>query len=232
MSNGTPDSNPQAQSMGSFDFNAFINESKETLLNPKAYFASMKGTGGLLEPLIKASIYGAAAGVFAFIFSILGLSLGSFGLVGNAMGVMALVLLIIDAIIGLFIGAIFILIISIICKGSNDFELNVRISASLLVLLPIMILLGFISGLNFYLGLFVNLAIGLYGLWLLYFALVEALKADLKPSRIAVLIMAGFFSILIIAAAVKTRSMTKKIMDGFDDYKEMMKDMEKEKENN
>ena len=118
MSNGTPESTPQGS--GSFDFNAFINESKETLMNPKGYFAGMKITGGMAEPLIKAVIYGAVAGVFAFIWSLLKLGTVTGGMMGGAVGVMAFVWYIIAAVIGLFIGAVIILVISAICKDRKS----------------------------------------------------------------------------------------------------------------
>ena len=54
-----------------FDFNAFIQESKEVLVNPKSYFSTMKTSGGMTEPLIKAVIYGAIAGAIAFLWSLL-----------------------------------------------------------------------------------------------------------------------------------------------------------------
>ena len=57
----------------SFDLNAFIKESKETLLNPKAYFSTMKTSGGMAEPVIKALIYGVVAGIIVFLWGILGL---------------------------------------------------------------------------------------------------------------------------------------------------------------
>jgi len=45
-----------------FDFNAFIKESKDVLVSPKTYFSTMKTTGGIAEPLIKATLYGVVAG--------------------------------------------------------------------------------------------------------------------------------------------------------------------------
>ena len=54
-----------------FDFNQFISDSKETLLNPKSYFATMKLDGGMGEPLIKALIYSVVAGVLYLIWSFL-----------------------------------------------------------------------------------------------------------------------------------------------------------------
>ncbi len=60
---------------GTFDVNLFIKESKEVLVNPKSYFSTMKTSGGITEPLIKAVIYGAVAGAIALIWSILNLGI-------------------------------------------------------------------------------------------------------------------------------------------------------------
>ncbi|HUX97850.1 MAG TPA: Yip1 family protein [Bacteroidales bacterium] len=233
MSNGTPESNAQAQNSGPFDFNTFINESKETLLNPKSYFAGLKTTGGMAEPLIKAVIYGAVAGVFAFLWSILRIGSVTGGMFGGAVGVMVFVWYIIAAVIGLFIGAVIILVISAICKGSTDFESNVRVAASLMVVMPIGALLGFASGLNLYLGAVVTLGVNLFSLWLLYNALNETLKASQATVKIVSYVLIALF---VISMFVKITALRKasQFMDGFNnsDFKEMMKDLEKEKDNN
>ncbi|MGB4292639.1 MAG: YIP1 family protein, partial [Bacteroidales bacterium] len=136
MSNGT-----------SFDFNAFINESKETLLNPKSYFSSMKTAGGMVEPLIKAVIYGVIAGIFYLIWGLF--HLGAAGsLLGGAVGFVGLIWAIIGSIIGLFIGAVIILIVSAIGKGSTDFEACLRVSASLMVIMPVSAILSFLGGIS------------------------------------------------------------------------------------
>ncbi len=229
MSNGTPESNTQAQNSGSFDFNNFINESKETLLNPKSYFAGLKTTGGMAEPLIKAVIYGAVAGVFAFLWSMLKIGSVTGGMFGGAVGVMVFVWYIIAAVIGLFIGAVIILVISAICKGSTDFETNVRVAASLMVVMPVSALLGFTSGLNLYLGAVVTLGVNLFSLWLLYNALNETLKATQATVKIVSYVLIALF---VISMLVKVTALRKasQFMDGFNnsDFKEMMKDLEKE----
>ncbi len=66
---------------------------------------------------------------------------------------MALVWTIVGALIGLFIGAVIMLIISAICKGSTDFEANLRVVAAVMVLMPINALLGFTMGINSVFGL-------------------------------------------------------------------------------
>jgi hypothetical protein len=142
----------------SFDFNAFIKESKETLLNPKAYFSTMKTSGGMAEPVIKALIYGVLAGIIAFLWGIIGLG-GRIGVFGAGIGVMVLVWVILGAIIGLFIGAVIVLIISSICKGNTDFEANLRVVASLMVIMPISALLGFTMGINSIFGAIVTMCV-------------------------------------------------------------------------
>ena len=227
MSNGTSDSNSQAQTGGSFDFNALINESKETLLNPKSYFAGLKTTGGMAEPLIKAVIYGAVAGVFAFLWSILKIGSVTGGMFGGAVGVMVFIWYIIAAVIGLFIGAVIILVISAICKGSTDFETNVRVAASLMVVMPVMALLGFAGGINIYLGAVVSLCVNLFSLWLLFHALNETLKAKQETVKIVSYVLIALF---VISLLVKVTALRKanQFMEGFknSDFKEMMKDLE------
>ena len=66
-------------SESSFDINAFIKESKDVLVTPKSYFATMKITGGLGEPIIKALIYGVVAGIISFLWSLFHLGGGMFG---------------------------------------------------------------------------------------------------------------------------------------------------------
>ena len=139
-------------SNGTFDFNAFIQESKETLLNPKSYFSTMKTSGGMTEPLIKAVIYGAIGGAILFLWSILRLSPMAGGLLGGGFGITILISYIIGAIIGLFIGAVILLVISSICKGSTDFESNVRVIAALMVMMPINALLAFTGHFSLYFG--------------------------------------------------------------------------------
>src|SRR5664280_1908112 len=151
-----------------FDFNLFIKESKDVLVNPKSYFSTMKTTGGMTEPLIKALIYGAVSGILTLIWSLLNIGAMTNSFFGGAIGVMAFIWAVIAAIIGLFIGAVVILVISSICKGSTDFESNLRVSAALLVIMPINAFLGFAGHFNLYFGVIVSLAVGLYAMWMLY----------------------------------------------------------------
>ncbi len=218
-----------SESSSSFDVNAFIKESKETLVNPKSYFSSMKISGGMAEPLIKAVIYGAVAGIIAFLWSIVGLGAMGAGFMGGAIGAMALVWGIIGAIIGLFIGAVILLVISSICKGNTDFEANMRVVAATMVIMPVSALLAFTAGLNTTLGAIIGLCVNLYGLYLLYHGLTEALKAKPDTTKIVLYVLAALL-VLFMIIGLGTKRKVNKFMDDFDtkDVKEMLKDLEED----
>ena len=194
-----------------FNVQQFIDDSKSVLINPKAYFTSMPKAGGFAEPIVKAVIYGAIAGILGMIWSIIGLSgvgRGIFGgMLGGGMGIMVLVGALIGSIIGLFIGAIIILVISAICGGSTDFEANTRVSASLMVLYPISSLFGFAGGIHFLLGALISLLIALYGLYLLYNALVYALGGKEGTAKIIAIIIAVIPVLMLLSTLVCTRSL-------------------------
>jgi len=176
----------------SIDFKKILNDSKETLLNPKGYFSSMPLTGGLTEPLIKAAIYGVVAGLFSLLWHLTGFSAMGVGIWGGAIGFMSLIWAIIGAIIGLFIGGVIMLIISAICGGNTDFEANVRVTASLMVVYPINAFLAFFYAINFTLGGLVGLAVSIYGVYLLYHAVIQALKGKESSAKIVAIVLLVF----------------------------------------
>jgi len=185
-----------------FDFKKFIDETKATLLTPADYFSVMPKTGGFLEPLIKAVIYGFAAALINLLWVTLSLGAigGAFGgMLGGGIGVMGLVMSVIGSIIGLFIGGAIVLVISAICGGSTEYEANVRVTASLMVMSPISSLFGFLSGFSVWLGGLVGIAVALYGLWLLYNALVKALGGKEGPAKVISIILAVIPVLMIIS---------------------------------
>jgi len=191
---------------GTFDFNKFLKESKETLLNPKSYFSSMKDSGGFTEPLIKALIYGITTGIIYLIFYFFKIQTLGLGYMGNAVGFGEFFRIVISAVIGLFIGAVILLIISSICKGNTDFEINTRVSASLMVVMPIYALLSIFMGIYIYLGFVINLILFIYMLWLLYNGLCETLKCKKESARIVCYV---FITILVLVLLLELRNIAK-----------------------
>ena len=210
-------------SNGTFDFNAFIKESKDVLVNPKSYFSTMKTSGGMTEPLIKAVIYGAIAGAIAFLWSFLKIGVTG-SMFAGALGIMSFIWSIVGAIIGLFIGGVILLVISSICKGNTDFEANVRVTAAVMVVFPISAFLGFAGGINLYLGLIVSIAVTVFSLWLLYNGLIEALKSRPETTKIVMYVLAAVF-VLIMLVGLGAKRKTNQLMDEFNtpEMKELMK---------
>lgn len=193
----------------SIDFKKILNDSKETLLNPKEYFESMPLAGGLAEPVIKAAIYGTLAGLFSLLWSVLGLSAVGAGLLGGAVGIMSLIYSIIGAVIGVFIGGVIMLVISAICGGNTDFEANLRVAASLMALYPINALLAFFYGISYTLGGVVGLVVNLYGIYLTYTAVIHALKGKESAAKILVIVLA----VLLMLGFFQGRKATRSLMD-------------------
>ncbi|HLN56544.1 MAG TPA: YIP1 family protein [Bacteroidales bacterium] len=211
----------------SFDINEFVKESKDVLVNPN-YFSTMKTAGGMTEPLIKAVIYGAIAGVFTFLWSVLHVGPLTGGLFGGAIGVMAFIWAVIGAVIGLFIGGVIVLVLSAICKGNTDFEANVRVTAAVMIVMPISAALGFLSGINLYLGTFVTLAVNIFALWLTYKGLVQALKAKPDTARIVLYVCIAIF-VLFMLVGMGARRKANQFMNDFNssDLKELMEEAPK-----
>jgi hypothetical protein len=216
-------------SNGTFDFNEFIKESKDVLVDPKTYFSTMKTSGGIPEPLIKAVIYGAISGALTFLWSVLNIGAAGSSLLGGAIGIMGFIFTIVGAIIGLFIGGVILLIISAICKGSTDFEANVRVTAAIMVVMPISSFFGFAGHFNLYLGIIVTLAVSVFSIWLLYNGLVEALKSKPETTKIVMYVLVALL-VLFTLAGLGAKRKANEFMKEFDnsDLKEMMKDIPKE----
>jgi ABC-type Na+ efflux pump permease subunit len=185
----------------------------------------MKTSGGLAEPIIKVVIYGAVAGILVFLWSILGLSVVKAGILGGAIGAMALVWYIVAAIVGLFVGAVILLIISSICKGNTDFETNVRVIAAVMVVMPVTALLGFTMGINLYLSTILSLCVSLYALYLIYNGLIETLKATPQTTKVTIYVLAALLVLFTLMGLSATRRLKK--MMGNEDLKELIKDAQK-----
>lgn len=198
-------------SNATFDFNVFIKDSVDSIKNPKEYFSSMRTEGGLGEPIIKALIYGAISGIIGFIWSVLNIgATGAFGFLGGgAVGIMLIIGSLIGALIGVFIGAVIVLIISAICGGKTDFEPNMRVSASLMVLMPIGTFLGFTASIHYILGTLVGFAVNLYGLWMLYHAITQTLSGKEATAKILGYVLAGLLVLFLLIGFATRRAVSK-----------------------
>ena len=186
----------------SIDFNQLLIDSRETLFNPKDYFSTMPLKGGYAEPVLKAAVFGVAAGLFSLLWTLLGLSALGDTIWSGPIGFMALIYSIIGAIMALFIGGGLMLLISAICGGNTDYEANVRVAASLMVTYPINAFMAFLYGINTGVGSVVGLAITGLSIYLIYHAVVQSLKAK-EPSVKIVAVVLVLLSLLTFYAGQK-----------------------------
>ena len=207
-------------SSNSIDLNKILKDSRDTLLNPKEYFKSMPLSGGLAEPVIKAVIYGTVAGLIGLLWSVLGWSAIGGGFLGSAVGIMALIWSVVGAVIGVFIGGAIMLAISAICGGNQDFEANLRVAASLMAIYPVSALLAVLYGINYTLGGVIGLAVNLYALYLLYEAVISALKGKESSAKIVLIVLA----LIVMLSYFAGRRATKSIKDYSDMFQEEMVD--------
>jgi len=196
-----------------FDFKKFIDETKATLLTPADYFSVMSKTGGFAEPLIKALIYGAVAVLIDLIFAIMNLKpfsdflSGLFGY-GFGFGISGILYLwkiflsMLFYIFGLFISGAIILVISAICEGNTEYEANLRVSASLMVLAPVHALFGIFYKIDVVLGSIIGIVVILYGFWMLYHALIKSLGGKTVTAKIISIILSIVPVLVILSSLV------------------------------
>lgn len=202
-----------------FDFNKLSKEFQETLLNPKEYFSTLPLSGGFTEPVLKAVFYGTIAGLFAVLWSVMGLSaMGGFGGVwGGSVGIMALIWSIVGSIIAVFVGGAIVLVISAICGGNTDYEACVRVYASLMVIYPINAFLAFLYGISLPLGSTVGLMVSLYAIYLMYTAVQQALKGRESTLKIMAIVLVA----LVVMGFFASRKATKTLQDYPDQFGEV-----------
>ena len=176
--------------MAGFDFGAFFDESRRCLLDPGRYFASMPARGGFAEPILKVALYGVATAA-VLVLSHVFLGGGALGRAApeGAAGVALLAILMMPVLfVGLmFVGAVVIHLASAICEGTGDFEAYCRVSASIAVLAPIN---AAVEIFPWSLAATLRLLLSLYSIWMLYNALVLALRGKASSARVLCLVLA------------------------------------------
>ncbi len=216
-----------------FDFPKFIDDSKNALLNPKEHFAKLETQGGLAEPLIKALIYGAVAGVFTMLWSFLHLGPVIGGMFGGAVGVSAFFFSIIGAVIGAFIGGVIVLVLSSICNGNADYEANLRVAVAVMVIFPVSSFLNVLGGLNHWLSTIVTLCVNLYSLYMLYWALTLTLKGKEQTAKTVGFVLGGiilFFLLLSLLFGTAARFGARQLEGKLSQYEDELEAFEKSTE--
>jgi hypothetical protein len=126
------------------------------------------------------------------------------GNIGEAVGLLAFIKIIVEAVFGLFISAVVLFIISSICKGNTNIEANIRVTSSLMAILPVYSILSVSWALNIYFGLVISIIMVLYFLWLLYYGLTESLKCNKKNAKLVCYVLMGLVVIFLLLSVKAT----------------------------
>ena len=183
---------------GKYTFLGVYEESRKTLLKPAAYFSEMEIGAGWGEPIYKVFVYGLVSGLFILLWSFLDIIGVTEGVLSGDVGVIGFFSTIIGALLGTFIGAFVILLVSSICDGRTHFESAFLIAAALMVLLPLNAFLGFFDGIAYVPGAVISLGVNLYGIYMLYTGLTRVLQAKKKPARTFSYILAGIMVLFLV----------------------------------
>ncbi|NLV67952.1 MAG: YIP1 family protein, partial [Spirochaetes bacterium] len=122
-------------------------------------------------------------------------------------------LYVVYSIIGLFIGGAIVLVLSAICGGNTNYEANLRVAASLMVLSPVYALVGLLSWIGLWIGGIAGLAIFIYGFWMMYQALVKALGGKEGTAKVLSIILAVIPTLVILSGLVCARAVYNKMGD-------------------
>lgn len=164
-----------------FSAQAFVDDSRRVFTDTRAFFSALPVSGGFTDPLVRAVIYGLAAGVINLFWSLFGVGIMPFG----SSGLLALVGMPVMAVFSLFLGGAVIWGVSWLCGGLVAFEAALRVQAVLMVLFPLRAAVNVFYAASPRLGVVLDLALAFYGVWLGYNALLLTLKAEEGKARIA-----------------------------------------------
>jgi hypothetical protein len=172
--------------------NGLARETRDVLLQPARYFSTMSREGTIGSAMLKVFIYSVAVLLLSVAANLLYPRPGF-----SAAALIAIPLI---AVLALFLCAAILMIFSLLCGGSTDFTLNVRVAASLSALCVVQALLTLPTRPGSLFSTLLWLAVSAYGIVLLYFALIHGLAG--KEGQVKVLsgALAGVFVIFGIAS--------------------------------
>lgn len=164
--------------MSNAAFSSIINDAIHVITNPVGFYRQMDKSGGYAAPIVFVIVMAVIAGLMVAILSLFGANMSA----GMAIGLMAILIIPIMALIGSFIGAAILFVIWKLLGSEEPFESAYRCVAYSTAIIPITALLGLIP----YLGSIIKLA---WSTYLIYVASVEVhnLKAGTAMAVFGVL---------------------------------------------
>ncbi|WP_449241978.1 YIP1 family protein [Desulfovibrio sp.] len=173
-----------------FDFQRLWDDSLAILRDPKRFFSSMPASGGFGDPVLRAVVYGLAAGVMNLLWGLFGMGHGRMMTSFGGLGIGGLAGMPLVALAGLFVGGGLLWLAARLCGARPGYEAAARASAVCQVLLPVRAAFNVFHAASPSLGLAMSVALNLFGAWLAYHALGSALGVEERKARVAGVVLA------------------------------------------
>ena len=171
---------------------SILETARQVVFDPRGFYRTMPQTGGFATPVIFVLVMAVVSGIIIALLSLVGGGLNA----GVAIGMGAVVLLPIMAIVGSFIGAAIMFVIWKLMGSPKDFETAYRCVAYAAAIMPLTTLLAFIP----YIG---SIAKVLWSFYLMYMASVEVHAVSVRVAAIVFGVL-GVVILLINLSAERT----------------------------
>lgn len=186
----TQDPNPPAEtpspsSDDNFDFGTVIDDAKKVVTNPVEFYRNMPTEGGYANPLIFAVVMAVITGVVMAVLSLFGLGRAA-GVGGIGLG--AVVIMPIMALIASFVGGAILFVIWKLMGSEKSYEAAVRCTCYSLAIMPITAVLSVLP----YLGGIIQT---LWSMFIGYIASIEVGKVKESTAKIVFGVLAAILTI-------------------------------------
>lgn len=188
------------QLLKKYDFKKIISNFFYALFLPKKFFLTIGREGSLVETNFKTLMYGTLTAILSlpkltYIYS------SSFISLFFNRGMLIYITMfgmLFTAFILLFIDGLFLSAVSAPCNGIRDFNLSLKISALILILIPLNMLFGYLHFIHIYLSIFANIIIVFYGIWMFYNELIrtfDTVRRKVKITSVIIAIIVIYFAV-------------------------------------
>lgn len=171
-------------------FEKFVDDILQLLMKPQEYFSSLEKNKALGGAAVRALIYGVMTVVILILFRFIGLRFFAqpFWMMGY--GITGFMAIPIQYLIMLFLSAAIVMVISLVCGGSNDYNESLQVTSSIMVLLPFSTALGFTAAWSILLSQVLLFCVTIYSIYLFYYGLTVTLKARDSAAKKAAALLA------------------------------------------
>ncbi len=203
-----------------FNLGKVIEDAKQVVTQPVAFYKSMPQTGGFAEPCIFLVVMALIMGAMATLFSFFGM--GKMGAV--AIGFSSIIIIPVMALIGSFVGALIMFVVWKLMGSEKDYETAYRCIAYASVIYPIMPLVAWMP----YLGTLVGVG---WGMYLMYLATLEVHQIKQQTAQTVIGVLAAVIIFIQLSGEYAARNIQATIEESTKEWQQGAEEMGKAFEN-